>query len=209
MHRLNQLSVKCCGQQQQQQQQQCSLMTWLHPGNFVAQDASPQKFGPQLWMDHGVVLVTVNYRLGPLGFLTLETNDLPGNLGLRDQALALQWIKSEASNFCGNPDANTVFGSGSGGTSAFLQMLSPLNRDKGLFRRVISQSGSPTLDPMFTLRDRKKAAFNLAHKVGCQKKEVRQKKHIKSFQTRKLIAKGNTTRLKRLPVISREHFRSV
>ena len=70
-------------------------MVFLHGGDFARGDANPDSYGPQLFMDHGIVLVGVNYRLGVLGFLSLDTEDLPGNLGLRDQAVALRWIKQE------------------------------------------------------------------------------------------------------------------
>ena len=149
-------------------------MVWFHPGDYISQDGSPRKFGPQLFMEQkSVVLVSVNYRLGPLGFLSTETEEAPGNLGLRDQSLALQWIKDEALNFCGDPDRINIFGSGSGATSAILQMISPFNTGKNLFQGVIAQSGSPVMNSMFDFVNRKKAAMSLAGKVGCKNSEVR------------------------------------
>ena len=91
----------------------CPLMTFIHPGDFQTSDAGPQTFGPQLFMNHKVVLLSFNYRLGPLGFLSTGNDEGPGNLGLRDQSLALQWAKKEARNFCADPDKITIFGSGS------------------------------------------------------------------------------------------------
>lgn len=73
----------------------CPVLVFLHPGGFAIHDGSPRSFAPDLFMDFRSVLVSVNYRLGVLGFLTMENDQAPGNLGLRDQALALEWIKQE------------------------------------------------------------------------------------------------------------------
>ena len=100
----------------------CSVMTWIHPGDFQSQDGSPQTFGPQLFMNHDVVLVSINYRLGPFGFLSMSSDEAPGNLGLRDQSLAFQWIKNEAANFCANSEKITIFGSEAGSISGILEL---------------------------------------------------------------------------------------
>ena len=123
-------------------------------------------------MDHSVVLLSFNYRLGPFGFLSTDNNEAPGNLALRDQHLALKWAKKEALNFCSDPESITIFGSGSGGESALIQMLSPLNKGSKLFHKVISQSGSPVLDPIYQRGNRKTDAEKLAQKVGCGKAKV-------------------------------------
>ena len=147
----------------------CPLMTFIHPGDFQNSDAGPHTFGPQLFMNHRVVLLTLNYRLGPLGFLSADNEDAPGNLGLRDQSLALRWAKREALNFCADPDRITIFGSGSGGESVLLQMLTPFNKNDQLFHRVISQSGSPIMEPKYHRKNRRQDAEKLAQKVGCGK----------------------------------------
>ena len=59
-------------------------MIWIHPGDFLTQDASPKRYGPDLWMDQDVIIVAIQYRLGPFGFLSTENEEAPGNLGLRD-----------------------------------------------------------------------------------------------------------------------------
>ena len=110
--------------------------------------------------------------MGPFGFLSTETEEAPGNLGLRDQSLALEWLKKEASNFCGDPNRISIFGSGSGATSAILQMISPFNQEKNLFNGVIAQSGSPVMNSIFEIGNRKKAALALASDVGCKNTEV-------------------------------------
>lgn len=72
-------------------------MVWFPPTQIWAmgRPASQTTFGPQLWMDYDVIFVAVRYRSGVLGFLTLDSDLAPGNLGLRDQHLALQWIQQE------------------------------------------------------------------------------------------------------------------
>ena len=84
-------------------------------------------------MDRNVVVVTINYRLGPLGFLSMGTEEVPGNAGLRDQSLALKWVNQNIAKFGGNPDMVTLFGESAGALSVSLHLLSPLS--KGLFQR--------------------------------------------------------------------------
>ena len=84
-------------------------------------------------MDRNVVVVTINYRLGPLGFLSMGNEEVPGNAGLRDQSLALKWVNQNIANFGGNPDMVTIFGESAGALSVSLHLLSPLS--EGLFQR--------------------------------------------------------------------------
>ena len=85
-------------------------------------------------------MVTVNYRLGPLGFLAMGTEAVPGNAGLRDQSMALTWVRENIANFGGDPDSVTLFGESAGSLSVAFHLLSPLS--KGLFHRAILQSGT-------------------------------------------------------------------
>ena len=136
-------------------------------------DASPTTFGPELFMDYNVILAAVNYRLGVLGFLTSGDEGAPGNLGLRDQAAALEFIKREALALGGDPDRVTLFGSGAGAKSALLQATSPINRGKKLFRRIIAQSGSPMMDMKAEGKAKKaKQVFALGKRVGCKKSAI-------------------------------------
>ncbi|XP_059909083.1 bile salt-activated lipase-like [Gadus macrocephalus] len=113
----------------------------------------------------GVIVVSVNYRVGSLGFLSTGDARMPGNYGLWDQHAAISWVKRNIEAFGGNPDNITIFGQSAGAASVNYQMLSPYS--KGLFRRAISQCGvalSPwaiQLDPMATTK-------KVARKVGCR-----------------------------------------
>ena len=81
-------------------------MVWNHGGGFFAGSASPAFYGPKHLLDHDIILVNINYR----GFLTLENDELPGNLTLRDQILALEWIQENIKYFGGDPDKVTIAG---------------------------------------------------------------------------------------------------
>ena len=91
-------------------------MVWIHGGAFVSGSGTFWDYGPQYFMDHGVILVTMNYRLGPLGFLSTATGELPGNLGLWDQSLALTWVQDNIQYFGGDPGQLTLFGESAGST---------------------------------------------------------------------------------------------
>merc|ERR1711962_23589 len=87
-----------------------------------------------------VIIVTINYRLGVLGFLTTGDEALPGNVGLMDQVLALQWIKKNIGAFGGDSERITVFGESAGAVSVGWLVL--LNQTAGLFNQAILQSGA-------------------------------------------------------------------
>ena len=121
----------------------------------------------QLVADGGVVVVTLQYRLSALGFLSAGDDSLPGNYGLWDQQLALAWVKDNVRAFGGDPDAITVFGESAGAMSVGLQVLSPGSR--GLFRRAILQSGSPTvLGRDAWVMDGETVFWELAASLDCQ-----------------------------------------
>lgn len=90
-------------------------------------------FGPEFLMTEDVVLVIINYRLGILGFLSLDdpTLEIPGNAGLKDMVLALKWVHNNVVFFGGDPGNVTVFGQSAGAAAAHLLMLSP--QTKGNF----------------------------------------------------------------------------
>lgn len=114
------------------------VIVYIHGGAFMY--GSSHEYKPHLLLDKDVVLVTLNYRLGPLGFLTTEDSAVPGNMGLKDQTAALKWIQKNIAAFGGNPNSVTITGNSAGGASVHYHYLSPLSQ--GLFHRGISQSGS-------------------------------------------------------------------
>lgn len=116
-------------------------------------------------MDHEVILVTVNYRLGPLGFLSLGDDVLPGNMGMWDAALAVKFIHKRIAQFGGNPEKITLFGESAG--SMVVQLLMLTDHVPGLFRGAILQSG-PILSA-FAHSDKNPAYYarTFSSAIGC------------------------------------------
>ncbi|XP_066272002.1 acetylcholinesterase-like [Branchiostoma lanceolatum] len=151
-----------------------AVMVWIHGGGFVQGSGTGGGRGDGRFLaatEH-VLVVSLNYRLGALGFLALGTDDAPGNMGLLDQQLALQWVQDNIERFGGDPDRVTIFGNSAGGASAHFHLLSPSS--SGLFRRAILQSGAAfsgwALTPREVAMTRGRA---LASALGCKQPEVR------------------------------------
>ena len=132
-------------------QQRLPVMVWIHGGGFVAGSGSDPKFDGTRLSQKGVVIVTINYRLGVFGFLAHPdlTKESPhhasGNYGLMDQIFALRWVQQNISAFGGDPSRVTIFGESAGATSIGYLLVSPLA--KGLFQRAILESPSRVLLP--------------------------------------------------------------
>ncbi len=126
------------------------VMVWIHGGSNVSGSARDIPYDGANLARRGVVVVTLNYRLGLLGFLahpdlTAESpNHSSGNYGLLDQIAALEWVQRNIEEFGGDPARVTLFGQSTGGANVLYLMTSPLA--EGLFHRAISQSGSPMND---------------------------------------------------------------
>uniref|UniRef100_A0A336KGN9 Carboxylic ester hydrolase n=1 Tax=Culicoides sonorensis TaxID=179676 RepID=A0A336KGN9_CULSO len=118
------------------------VMVYIHGGRFATMSGTPFYYGPDYLIENGVILVTLNYRLGAFGFLSFKDPSIkiPGNAGLKDQLMALKWIKSEIEKFGGDTENITVFGESAGGCSVHYHLLSEQSR--GLFHRAIIMSGS-------------------------------------------------------------------
>jgi len=116
------------------------VMVWIHGGGLITGSNIAAFYGASPYIDRDVLLVSINYRLGPLGFHSLGDEKVPGNAGLRDQALALKWISENIADFGGDSGRVTIFGESAGSSSVNYQMLSPLSR--GTFQRAIMQSGT-------------------------------------------------------------------
>ncbi|GLG92609.1 Acetylcholinesterase [Gryllus bimaculatus] len=99
------------------------VMVYIHGGGFVI--GRGDLYEPDPFMDKGVVVVNLNYRLGPLGFLSLGTLDVPGNAGLKDQTMALRWVQENIAVFGGDPNNVTIFGESAGGASVHFHAFCP------------------------------------------------------------------------------------
>jgi para-nitrobenzyl esterase len=144
------------------------VMVWIHGGALAVGESN--EYDATRLVQRGVVVVTINYRLGALGFLahpalTAESPDhISGNYGFQDQQAALKWVRRNINAFGGNPEKVTVFGESAGGLSTFVNLVSPTAR--GLFHRAIVESGAYLLTPP-TLAQAEAAGTNFANAVSC------------------------------------------
>ncbi|CAH2047746.1 unnamed protein product, partial [Iphiclides podalirius] len=139
------------------------VMFFIHGGGYKSGSGNVDFYGPDFLVAQDVVVVTINYRLEVLGFLCLETKEVPGNAGLKDQVAALRWVNRNISNFGGDPENVTIFGESAGGAATALHVLSPMS--KGLFKRAISMSGVPFCDWSIPFEP-KRRAFVLGKQLG-------------------------------------------
>lgn len=120
-----------------------AVLVWIFGGGFYSGTSTLSVYeGGVMASEEDVVLVSMNYRVSSLGFLYFGRPNSPGNAGLFDQLMALQWINDNIDQFGGDPNRVTVFGESAGAVSIALHLLSPLSRN--LFNQAILQSGAAT-----------------------------------------------------------------
>jgi para-nitrobenzyl esterase len=144
------------------------VLVWIHGGGFT-EDASRNYDGSQLAAE-GIVVVTINYRLGALGFLAhpalaSRPGGPAGNYGLMDQQAALRWVQRNIARVGGDPHNVTIAGQSAGGVAVLAQLVSPTAR--GLFQRAIVQSGAFALTQQ-SRADADAAGEAFAAKAGCE-----------------------------------------
>lgn len=127
------------------------VMVYFHGGAFFFGSGNDDLQGPDLLIEEGVILVTMNYRLGVLGFMSLGTPEYSGNQGLKDQQLALKWIQLNIRRFGGDPTGITIFGQSAGSASSLFHMYAPGSR--GLFRQTIQMSSTFDIWTIFQKRN--------------------------------------------------------
>jgi para-nitrobenzyl esterase len=147
--------------------QNLPVMVWVHGGSLRTGESND--YNPAELVQHGVVVVTINYRLGALGFLAdaalaSRPGAPSGNYGLMDQQAALRWVQRNIRGFGGDPGNVTLFGESAGGLSTLAQLASPGAR--GLFQRAIVESGPYQLTQQ-PLADAEAAGKAFAAKAGC------------------------------------------
>jgi para-nitrobenzyl esterase len=157
------------------------VMVWIHGGgNFAGGTDDKVPGSEQFWFDghvfaerHGIVVVTLNYRLGPLGFfphpdLAAERSNV-GNQGLLDQNMALQWVHANIAAFGGDPGNVTIFGESAGSSDVCYHVASP--RSQGLIHRAVSESGGCTASALGSETTATQAAATVqtfAKIIGCE-----------------------------------------
>ncbi|XP_049787946.1 esterase E4-like [Schistocerca cancellata] len=117
-----------------------AVMVWVHAGGWYGGTGNSALHGPQYLMDQDIVLVTFNYRLGALGFISTGDKYLPGNYGMKDQVQVLRWVQQNILSFGGDPKKVTLAGLSAGGASVWFHMVSPMSQ--GLFHKAIAMSSS-------------------------------------------------------------------
>ena len=142
------------------------VMVWIHGGALVSGESND--YDPTQLVSRGVTVVTINYRLGALGFLAhpalAGANGQSGDYGLMDQQAALRWVQRNIAGFGGDPRNVTIFGESAGGLSTLSQVASP--QAKGLFQKAIVESGSYNLTQT-SLTSAEAAGEAFATKAGC------------------------------------------
>ena len=197
------------------------VMVWIHGGGLVSGESSD--YVPDQLVARNVVVVTVNYRLGVLGFLahpslTAESSQhASGDYGLLDQQQALRWVRQNIGRFGGDPRNVTIFGESAGGLSVHAQLASPTAR--GLFQRAIVESGGYA-GSQPSLADAEASGRAFATRVGCRTQTAACLRHVSvaallanqpfldvtpvvdgSVLTRSITAAFTSGRFNRVPVI--------
>ena len=149
----------------------CPVLVWIHGGAFCQGSGSVPIYDGAALAAQGVVVVTLNYRLGVLGFLAHPdlTQESPtcasGNFGLQDQLAALRWVQANIGSLGGDPDAVTIAGQSAGALSVHMLTVSPLA--SGLFHRAIALSGPPTLVPILQRAQAEVEGTEFAAELHC------------------------------------------
>jgi len=139
------------------------VMVWIHGGGFTIGSKDLYRMDELLTED--VVYVAMNYRLAALGFMSFGNDVVSGNMGLKDQQLAIQWVRDNIQHFGGDPNRITIFGESAGALSVQAQVLSPWN--DGLLNGAIAQSGSILNLHFQPQGSEMKYAKNIADTLGC------------------------------------------
>ena len=156
------------------------VIFYIHGGSFTGGSGTEKHFDGPVWPREGVIGVTINYRLGPWGFLTLpelkEEAGITGNYGLFDQLTAMQWVKDNIASFGGDPENITIMGQSAGAMSVQQHVLSPLS--KGLFQKAVMSSGGGVSKMMSAGSPEKNYAFWQAVMANCGCKTLAQFREV-------------------------------
>ncbi|CAK9806448.1 Juvenile hormone esterase [Anthophora plagiata] len=146
------------------------VVVFLHGGAFMTGSGDSHKFPPKYLMDQNIILVTLNYRLNILGFFSTASKASPGNYGMKDVRMALQWIQENIALFNGDPNSVTLWGHSAG--AILVHQLALSKKTEGLFHRYILQSGSVFSSwAMNTRRWVRKFAMQTARFLHCLPRE--------------------------------------
>ncbi|XP_022644402.1 acetylcholinesterase-1-like isoform X2 [Varroa jacobsoni] len=143
-----------------------TVLVFIYGGGFNIGSTDWEFYDGRMLAARGdIVVASMNYRLGPLGFLNANIRDVPGNMGLYDQQMAIRWIYENIRYFGGDPSKIVLMGESAGAVSVGLHLISPMSRY--MIRRVIMHSGSPLWDTPDNTIDGPKKANEFAEIFGC------------------------------------------
>jgi para-nitrobenzyl esterase len=161
------------------------VMVWFHGGGFNVGESDD--YDPDKWVARGRIVVTLNYRLGFLGFLTTTGLDREShaqvNYGIMDQRAALQWVQTNISAFGGDPGATTILGQSAGGASVVTHVVSP--GSAGLFEDAVIESGAYVFLTVQTLPTALKNGDAFARDEGCAPADTA---CLRALPVRKILA---------------------
>lgn len=159
------------------------VIFYIHGGAFMFGGA--KFYWPENIMKaQNMILVTVNYRLGILGYLSTEDKTIPGNFGMKDQVEALRWVQRNIAAFNGNAKKVTIVGYSAGGASVHLHYMSPLS--EGLFNNGISHSGV-AINPWVMMENAKEKAHRVAALLNCPKESKAALKCLRGKSAEELV----------------------
>ncbi|XP_039749174.1 juvenile hormone esterase-like [Pararge aegeria] len=166
-----------------------SVIVFIHGGGFMYGSGNDDNYGCDHLVDQNVVVVTMNYRLDVPGFLCLDTKEVPGNAGMKDQVAAFKWVQTNIENFGGDPSQVTIMGQSAGAVACTLHALSPMS--KGLFKRVIAMSGAPSSE--FSVEfESKRRAMVLSKSLGFETSNATDLEFLQNVPVNKLIATNSS-----------------
>lgn len=145
------------------------VMVYIHGGACF--DGCAAEYPPSYLLEKDVVLVVPQYRLGPLGFISTMTEEIPGNAALQDVALAFEWVKKNIEHFGGDPEQITAVGQSAGAGLLSCLLYSP-SVSEDLFQKMILQSGSPFSTWIYNATPEKCAREIVAHAGGDHKQPL-------------------------------------
>ncbi|XP_072942033.1 esterase FE4-like [Epargyreus clarus] len=176
------------------------VLVWIYGGGFSIGFAGRYLYGPKYLVQHNVVFVTLNYRLGPYGFMCHGTPDIPGNQGFKDQVLALRWIKENIEAFGGNANKITLFGESAGGVSIDYHLHSPQEK---LFNNLILQSGTSYI-PALINEGSQEGTLKLASQLGFVTNNVDEAvSFLSRTDSHLVIAAASVINIRFLPCVER------
>lgn len=176
------------------------VLVYIHGGGFTGGCGYEKHFDEPVWPTKGIIGVTLNYRLGPMGFVCLpqlkQEAGITGNYGLYDQMTAIRWVRDNIASFGGDPENITIMGQSAGAASVQLQSTSPLT--SGLFSKAVMSSGCG-LGGMMSCSEERSCAFWSAVMARCGCESLEQfralpvEKLFENWQTAKKEIKGGNT----------------